>query len=180
MLREIRTVTGFDHSLFGFYKRLSPSLPPPLVLGRLLSIYLAASSLFGVVIFWIKIRKLPIINQILSLSIASILFPPTSFDYTLMHLYIPWSLLVLLSVQSRSEIVRSRGLSIAFVCFAILMSPESEFIHNGLRFGGQIKAVTLVLLLALSLIVPFPREGEEAERSGGVLTPLPEILPQML
>jgi len=44
--------------------------------------------------FW-RIRTLPRTNQILALTVASIMLPPVSGDYTLIHLYIPWGALVL-------------------------------------------------------------------------------------
>jgi hypothetical protein len=54
-----------------------------------------------------------------------------------------------------------QGLYSVFVCFAILMSAESELIYkapgnaNPHGYSGQLKAITLVVLLVIGLIRPF-------------------------
>jgi hypothetical protein len=150
---------GFDHSLFGLYKRLSPQLPPMPVLSHILTIYLAAAASTGIALLYLfRIRKLPVANQLLCLSIASILLPPVSYDYTLMHLYIPWALLALYA-QGNHVHRLVPGLTAAFVCLAILVSPETEFIYHGTVFGGQIKAVVLVVLMGIGLRYPFTDEA---------------------
>jgi len=154
--------TGFDHSLFGLYKRLTPQLPPVPVLGHILTAYLAIAAIVGIALYFARIRRLPLINQVLCLSIASILLPPVSYDYTLMHLYIPWALLVLFA-QRHSDLRKAvPGLTASLICLAILVSPESEFIYHRLGFGGQIKAVVLVILMYLGLRYPFADESAPA------------------
>ncbi len=153
---------GFDHSLFGIYKRFSHHLPQPVRLGHIANIYLAIAAICGIALYFLRIRHLPRINQVLCLTVASILLPPISFDYTLMHLYIPWAVLVLhAQQQSTAKKRKIPGLTAAFVCFAILFSPQSEFIHNQTRFGGQIKAVVLLTLIAIGLKYPFASASPE-------------------
>jgi hypothetical protein len=150
---------GFDHSLFGIYKRFAHHLPPPEQLGHIANIYLAIAAVSGIALYFLKIRYLPLINQVLCLTIASILLPPISYEYTLMHLYIPWAMLVLFAQEQSStgsQIRRAiRGLTAAFVCFAILLSPMGELIHHATRYGGQIKALVLVCLMVVGLQYPF-------------------------
>jgi len=150
---------GFDHSLFGLYKRLSPQLPPMPVLSHILTLYLAAAAATGIALYLFRIRKLPLLNQVLFLSIASILLPPVSYDYTLMHLYIPWALLALYAQSTHVRRTSAPGLTAAFVCLAVLVSPETEFIQHGIVFGGQIKAVVLMVLLGIGLRYPFTDEA---------------------
>ena len=146
--------TGFDHSLFGFIKRVAAlfhvyAMPP-----RVLTAYLIATSVFGLALYFVRIRKLPFLNQALCLCIVSILLPPTSHDYTLLHLYIPWGLVVLCAIDRWKAGHSVDGLKWVFACFAILFSAESELIfHSG--FSGQFKAVTLVLLLVIALKHPW-------------------------
>jgi hypothetical protein len=163
---------GFDHSLFGFYKRFAHHLPQPAQLSHIANIYLAIAAVCGFALYFLKIRRLPLINQVLCLAIASILLPPISFDYTLMHLYAPWAMLVLFAQDNWSAQQKIRGLSATFICLAILFSPQSEFIHHTLRFGGQIKAIVLVVLMYLSLKYPFGIEGTPTAVA------LPELSPQ--
>jgi Glycosyltransferase family 87 len=152
---------GFDHSLFGLYKRLSPQLPPIRVLSDILTAYLATAAIAGIALYFLWIRRLPLVNQVLCLTVAAILLPPVSYDYNLMQLYVPWALLVLFA--QRRYILREAvsGLTAAFVCFAILFSPESEFIYHRVIFGGQIKAVVLVVLMCVGLRYPFAEEISE-------------------
>ena len=151
--REIR----FDHSLFALVKFLGTFRGRPIAINNLqwgLARYLPVAGLAGFVIWLLRIRLLPLINQVLCLTIATILLPPVSYDYTLLHLYIPWALLVLFTLDSQERL--TRGLTATFCCFAILLAPETEFIWHGQSFGGQIKAVTLLVLFTLALLYPFP------------------------
>jgi hypothetical protein len=146
---------GFDHSLFAVYKHSWPHLRDTEISRTILNLYLAVAAVSGTVLYFARIRHLPIINQVICLCIASVLLPPVSYDYTLMHLYVPWGLLVLFAQEQWNRKNDVPGLTVAFVCFAVLMAPESEFIYHAVRFGGQIKAITLVALMYLALKYPF-------------------------
>jgi hypothetical protein len=161
MLHFRRDEIGFDHSLFGIYKRFAHHLPPSEQLGHIVNIYLAVAAVCGIALYILKIRHLPLINQALCLTVASILLPPISFDYTLMQLYIPWAMLVLFAQQRGQTHKKIPGLAAAFICFAILMSPQSEFLRHATRYGGQIKALVLIVLMAVSLKYPFASQDTE-------------------
>ena len=83
--------------MFGFMQEhlacswLCSVAPPPY---QFLSHSVAVS---GVILWFWRIRKPPILNQVTALSVASVLLPPLSHDYTLMHLYAPWVMLVMLA-----------------------------------------------------------------------------------
>ena len=201
MLRYLPIETGFDHSLFGLFKRLMfhlnhgphNSFSYFAVPSQSLTVYLALAAIGGIALYFLRIRYLPLLNQIQALTIASILLPPTSHDYTLLHLYIPWSLLVLYTLalapssnpdrplehlpyggmskassptsssSGKDATLRSRqghshgrnahdgGIFASFVCYAILFSPESQLIQFSKGWSGQLKAVTLVVLLVITL-----------------------------
>ncbi len=147
---------GFDHSLrslvsltltsFGLHDSQA-----------FFGLYLLVVALGGVLLFFTRIRHLPLPNQILSLAIAAIFLPPVSFDYTLLHLYPGLVLLSLLAVQQeRTAPGQSiRGLAAALVLLAFLLSPESELIWHGIRYAGQVKALALVALGYVTLRYPF-------------------------
>jgi hypothetical protein len=146
---------GFDHSTFGLLKCWYHSHGISYVPARALRAYLAIAAISGIALYFFRIRHLPIINQVLCLSVASVLLPPVSYDYTLIHLYVPWAMLVL-HAQDQWKAGRSvPGMTAAFVVLAILVSPESEFIHNAAHVGGQFKAVILVALMFIALKYPF-------------------------
>lgn len=151
MLPFLPFETGLDHSAFGFIKavtltHIAVRMPP-----FILTAYLAVVACIGISLYFLVIRKLPLLNQVLSLCILSILLPPTSHDYTLLNLYVPFGLLIIHLFRLRQMGQKERGLTGAFVCFGILLSAESELIRNGLGRSGQLKAVTLVVLLVIAL-----------------------------
>ena len=127
----------FDHSLFALVKFLGLLRGRPISYIRLqwgVAHYLPIAALGGFAVWLLRIRRLPLINQVLCLSVATILLPPVSYDYTLLHLYIPWALLVLFTLEMQHPYP---GLAAVFCSFAILMAPETEFIWNGESFGGR-------------------------------------------
>lgn len=152
---HIRLETGSDHSIFALIKRAFHLAHLSVSLSSALTAYLATAAFGGLALYFFFIRKTPVINQVLCLCIASIVLPPTSFDYTLMHLYVPWALLVLFAVRAESARRNVAGLTAAFVCFAILFVPETEFIFHAATFGGQIKCCVLIALLVIALRYPF-------------------------
>jgi hypothetical protein len=150
--------SGFDHSMFCLIKRLFPNLPNPVTLGHILTGYMVVVAVGGVILFFTRIRKLPVANQVLCLSIAAILLPPVSYEYTLLHLYAPLVLLAFCAVEhfvKNPAAPSPRGLSLVFGLFAFILSPQSEFIFHGYRFAAQLQSVGLILLWAVAMIYPF-------------------------
>ena len=147
---------SFDHSLFGLFKTFFYYKLTLQQLNSALGLYLGLAVVGVLIVYFLRIRKLPVVNQILCLCVGTILLPPTSFDYTLLHLYTPLCLLVMLALHSQRERREVPGLTAAFVCFAILLVPETEMIVHGYSYGGQIKAVTLMGSLLIGLRYPFP------------------------
>lgn len=147
---------GFDHSLFvpvklivALIRRIAPALAPSR--GAVLDVYLVLAAAAGLFIYAWKIRNLQRANQIMALTVCAILLPPVSSDYTLINLYIPWAVLVLIAVSGG----QGRGITLSLVCMAIVMAPESYLFLHGVRIAGQFKAAVLLALLAVSLIYPI-------------------------
>jgi hypothetical protein len=131
------------------------------------------SAAAGLILYFWKIRSLPRTNQVLALTVASILLPPLSHDYTLVHLYIPWALLVLVAICSK-DARGPRGLTLCFICMAILMSPESFLFFRGVRIAGQFKAIVLLVLLVISVVCPFEDPVLEQKEEQLVAAPVGE------
>jgi hypothetical protein len=153
---------GLDHSLLGLVKlALAVSghmglLTNPVRMRHVAYAYLAIVAFSGLLLWILRIRHLPPINQVLALTVAAILLPPVSFEYTLMHLYIPWAMLVLLAIQGRGSVFAGRRpLLAAYVLIAVLVSPLTEFWLYGWGLGGEAKAVLLLLLFILALKFPL-------------------------
>jgi hypothetical protein len=146
---------GYDHSLFAFIKI-------PLAHTRFntlqdfafyLNIYMAVIAVGGVLVYFFRIRNMPIINQILIFCVASVLVTPVSYDYTLLHLYIPWAILVFFALDHASNVIP--GLKAAFIFFALATSAETELIVFHHTFGAEFKCIVLVLLAVIALRFPF-------------------------
>jgi hypothetical protein len=155
MLPFLPMETSFDHSLFGLLKWLAHAILGWQVMpAALLSAYLLLVSILGLALYFLRIRLLPLLNQILCLCIASILLPPTSHDYTLLHLYVPWGLMVLYALDRVRSGHSVRDLRAPFLCFAILFSAQSEFIYKS-GYSAQLKAITLIILFVIALKNPW-------------------------
>jgi hypothetical protein len=129
--------------------------------------YMAVAAAAGLILYFWRIRTLPRANQILALTVASIMLPPVSGDYTLIHLYIPWGVLVLISISLKNA-HKVRGLVLSFSCMAFLMAPESFAVIYGIRIAGQLKAIVLLILFIVSITYPFE---EPASVADDVLSP---------
>jgi hypothetical protein len=173
-----RFETGFDHSIYGLLKRAVSGLGHQPVrmaeIHHMDKIYLLLVAAVGVMAYFVRIRHLPILNQVLALTVATILFPPLSNDYTLMHLYVPWALLVLFVLRKHGG-PPTPGLLAAFMCMAFLMSPETEFIHKGITVAGQMKCVVLIALFVISLWYPFREGGTATENAVGASGVIPLV-----
>lgn len=160
--------TGIDHSLYGFIKRFTYiKFPNYMMPDKTVTLYLALAAGFGAVLWFARIQKLPVLNQVTALCVASIVLPPTSHDYTLLHLYFPWAVLVILAVRAARNHTQLPGLLLALLCYAYLFAPESELIRNGRSFEGQTKCLALLVLLYASLRYPWnweqPHSGSKNE-----------------
>ena len=165
MMRWNPTENGVDHSLFALVKGARIfffHVPVQHVFSRSLSVYLLLTAVGGVVLYFARIRTLPVVNQVLLLSIASIYLTPFSGDGTLLHLYYPFAMLTFVALRSAREGVRVPGLGWVFVCFGLLFSEETFLVNDLQRFEGQFKCLVLTFLFVTALRLPFgpPVESE--------------------
>ena len=151
---------GFDHSLFALLKLNIHGVALPLLLRG----YMITLAVVMLTLYFLRIRKLPVANQLLIFTVASILLPPTSSDYTLLQLYAPFLILVFVTIDSGQRI---SGLFAVFALLGLIFTPTNFFFYSGHGASGQIKCVLLVGLMTIALIYPFsPKSagvGVEAE-----------------
>jgi hypothetical protein len=154
---------GLDHSIFGFYKRFVPHVPPPDELAHQLSIYLAVIAVIACFIYFVRAIKLPVINQVIFLTVACLVLPPVSYDYTLLHLYTPFLLMVFLAIDFwKRGVELPRSVWAAFICFMLLLAPLNEIIVHGERIAGQLKCLLLLALAFIALRYRFVSNPEPA------------------
>lgn len=157
--------SGFDHSLFALIKQIvgghrrDHALADTFVV--LLSWYMLLAAVVGVFLFFTRIKKMPVVNQIVALTVASILLPPISYDYTLIHLYVPCALLTLGVIRADRQGIVPIAAGAALIALAALLAPETEIIARGVSLGGDIKCVTLLVLFILALYCRFEAPADQ-------------------
>ncbi len=143
---------GFDHSLFALLKLNIHNVALP----SLLHGYMITVAVVMLTLYFVRIRKLPVANQLLVLTVASILFPPTSYDYTLLQLYAPFIILVFVAIDFPQKIP---GLFPVFVLLGLIFTPTNFFFYSGHGASAQIKCLLLFGLMTIALVCPLSSEG---------------------
>lgn len=152
---------GVDHSIFSTFKLLLALIvdhPTDDYTGWL-NVYLATTSIGGILLYLLVIRKLPLLNQVLTLTIACIYFTPFSGDGTLVHLYYPLAMLMLLAIQAHRDGVTIRGLATVMYCMVFCLSLETFLTLNitgqGMRLIGPAHCVALGIMMVTALRHPL-------------------------
>ena len=149
-------VIGYDHSAFSLVKVLSVSHQE--AIPAYLSHYTLIAGAVATLLFFGRVWRMPRPNQLMMVCAVVVLLPSTSFDYTLQSLYIPWAWMLLLLLSAHRSGKRIPGAMAAMICLAILLGPETFLRHGGVLFAGQIKALTLLALIAISMWFRFEEE----------------------
>jgi hypothetical protein len=149
---------GYDHSIFGTIKLLSQSHIDRLPM--LAVAYASVGSVAMLVLFFTRIVRLPRPNQLLLVTLAALLLPPTSYDYTLSLLLAAWAWILLLALQHRDD-AASRRTTVFLALLALLFAPEAFVVWHGLLCAGLFKMLCLLLLFAAALMLPLAEEAPE-------------------
>lgn len=163
MTRWHTVENGVDHSLFAFLKMaifMYKHYPKDHVFLKPLQIYFDCTALAGVLFYFLRIRFLPLLNQVLVLSIIAILFTPFSGDGTLVHLYYPFAMLLFFAIEASRRGIHIRGLRASLLSLTFLFSLASYLVRRTSdipphRIEGEVKCVVLVYLLYLGLRWPL-------------------------
>jgi hypothetical protein len=142
---------GVDHSIFAFVKVVLLHTHRLDLIPAVLHFYTVLVGLGFVATYFLIIRKLPALNQLLGISIAAVWILPVSHDYTLVNLYAPCAALTLYAIENPSV----RGLKAMFICFGVLFATLS-FVHFKVAYGGQLRCLAMGLLFALVLRHKMP------------------------
>lgn len=178
---------GLDHSVLAFFKlwiAIAFRHHSAHALMTALNIYLPLMAIGGILLYFLLIRKLPLLNQLLVLTIASIYFTPFSGDGTLIHLYCSFALCSFVAIDAWKKKIEIPGLRTVFLCFAWLFSIESFLIVVGYRVEGQFKCIVIGVLLLYVLRHPLGPPLKNSQETDLALpdasriqtaSPLPEI-----
>ena len=161
ILSTQRDALNYSHSLFSLLKfavaviaRLLGQPANHTLLSVSLGVYMVATAVAGLALYFGVIRKLPILNQLLALTICAVLLPPLSADYTLLELFLPFGLVCLYAAETRTA-PETPDLAPIFGCFAVLFGWET-FLTVHYAFDRPLRAVVLTILLLLFLHQPLP------------------------
>ncbi len=146
---------GFDHSLVGVYRHFTIPTPQFAVL---LHRYTVLTAVLGSLLWYLRIRKLPFLNQLLALVVAGIWLVPVSYEYTLLQLYLPLAclFLVLLETPRAGDCAMDDEMTRLLLLCACIVSPLSELVWREVGLGGQTKSLLLLVLMVLSLTRRLP------------------------
>ena len=125
----------------------------------MLNIYVVTSAILGTALYVLWIRRLPLLNQILCLTICAVLLPPTSMDYTLLHLLVPFGLLCMELATVSGESSNTKGMTLCLLCFAVIFSADTFLDLYG-DASSQIRTIALLGLLATVLRYRFQTSAE--------------------
>ena len=157
-----RSELNVDHSLLGALKELL-SLHI-LHLGqdwpRLSLVYQAVIAIAAPLFFFLKVRRLPALNRLCLLLIAIVLLPPVSYDYTLIHVYLVFGIVLVAYLHAQQQhrpLPRARAW---FTSFAVLFTSQTWIQLRGMRVNGLLKCAALLLLSGLLLSFALTMESE--------------------
>jgi hypothetical protein len=129
----------FDHSLLAVFKHLAQHIYANDTdrFTRFASKYMVTAAIGGLLLYFARIIRLPRVNQIVILLALSLLLPPISSDYTLVHLYAGWLALALFALQAEPGGIRSRVLPACFLLLAIVFCPETYMFIGHAHIAGS-------------------------------------------
>ena len=154
---------GIDHSLFEFVKLAFVQTHHAERIHRAVLPYMLSMACVGIWLYCARLRRLPLLNQVLALSIAAILFPPVSHDYTLINLYASWAMLVFYILRRGREPIPKAAVWM-LACFALLFTSQNYIVYAGARYAGQFKAIILLVLLWVAASSPLKDAIWDLER----------------
>lgn len=161
----------FDHSFFATIKQFASNPPWNHQDFSMAShIYVPVIAVGATLLFLLRVRKLPLINRILFVTICMVALPPVSYDYTLIHLCIPFALITLAAVRMRSQTLPP-GFVPALACFVLIFTPQLFLFHNDFALNGVLKSAAMIGLLILLVRHPWTDpEWQDADANATAAT----------
>ena len=159
---------GVDHSTFGLLRQIT--MGGILKYPHALNWYLGIAAVLYSVLFLSRVLFLPRPNQVLFLACATVLLPPTSFDYTLVSILIPFGWMAIVCVEQVNAGQDVRRFFLPFALLGVALAPLT-FVHShaGPEFyvEGAVRSVALLVLIFVSAAFPFLECGAGERRFEG-------------
>lgn len=113
--------------------------------------------------FLLRLWRMPVANQLLALTAFMVAFPPVSYFYTLVQLYAPWTVLLLVAVKAEKAGGSPKGLRPSLLLFLPLFGSFMLFTFPRVYlYGGLVQGFLLITLLFWALSYPFEVNSSQA------------------
>ncbi len=146
-------VLGLDR-LIRYGGHHGPSCHEIALVDTTLTIYMVSMALLGLFLYFWRIRKLPMLNQVTALTVCAVTFTPFSSDYVLNHMLLPLGLLCFYATEAWRDRRTVPGLEFSFACLCIILG-FTTFFTTYYPFGNSLRCVALCALLVAVLRYPF-------------------------
>jgi hypothetical protein len=138
---------------------------------NLVKVYYVFGGLLFVAVFFGRLRKMPVANQLLAASVFMLTLPTISYFHTLVSLYAPLLVLFFVAIRADRAGVRIAGLSTAILLFIPLFASFQLFTFPTLfLFCGVVQVILLLVLFLYAVQYPFaePASGAAVVMCEGV------------
>jgi hypothetical protein len=127
--------------------------------------YYACGAVVMLVAYFGKLRKMPVANQLLALSVFMVSLPTVSYFHTLANLYAPLVVLMFVAIDAEKAGVELPGLTATIMVFVPLFTSWTVLTFQRVfLFAGLVQAMLLVGLFLCALQYPFAVDaGRRAE-----------------
>ena len=143
-----------NHSFFSLVKL--GAMLGGLALGKLMLPYYLCGAVTISWAFFGRLWRMPAINQLLSVSLFMVIFPPISYAHALVQLYAPLLALLMLAIRADRTNVSITGLRGTVLLFVPLFAAYTLFTFRAvLLFDGLVQSVLLLILFGCALRFPF-------------------------
>jgi hypothetical protein len=145
---------GYDHSFFGLVKVFTLAWHPNV--DHWVRPYTITAGLASLILYFARIWRIPLVNQVIALSVLNVMLAPVSFDYTLLNLYPALVLLAIVVLRAEQGLAPEVPYAnVYMLLFALVLTPQSYIIVHGTRYVAQFRAVCLIAVLVLALTRPI-------------------------
>ena len=132
---------------------------------KLVKSYYLGGGLIFVVLFFGRLRKMPVANQLLGASVFMLTLPSISYFHTLVNLYAPLLVLFFLAIRADRAGVRISGLTPAIALFVPLFASFQLFTFPTVfLYCGLVQAIVLLVLFLYA--VQYPLAGPSWRHDG--------------
>jgi hypothetical protein len=129
---------------------------------KLVKGYYLVGGLLFLAVFFGRLRKMPVANQLLGASVFMVALPTISYFHTLVNLYAPLLVLFFIAIRADRAGVKVPGLGTAILLFVPLFASFQLFTFpTFFLFCGILQAILLLVLFLYAVQYPFPEPVSE-------------------